>query len=306
MGKERLHLPKLVVDRSNWIAYRDRIQWSMKMRGLGDHLTHKAVIRSYLDAGDISRVSLIHQWVGDEITASGLLDATIPDEVFREIKNTEHVMEVWDSKKRIFEEKLRSVMMDLGRKFQTTRCGKDDDVRAHFSKLAHPREKLSALGRAISDDEYVLVLIGSLPSCYDSPIDSLTSSCDVNNMDITSTVVIRAAMREYEKRVLRKEKMKLSLPPQKPARRPRRKTLNASIARRRVITSQSAGQRVMGRRVGRRRPGTRTRTRMASAKPGTARTEPMPQRPRRHPEDEYFDESWAVIQDRRCPQSGVV
>ena len=190
--------------------------------------------------------------------------------------------------------------MDLGRKFQTTRCGKDDDVRAHFSKLAHPREKLSALGRAISDDEYVavLVLIGSLPSCYDSPIDSLTSSCDVNNMDITSTVVIRAAMREYEKRVLRKEKMKLSLPPQKPARRPRRKTLNTSIARRRVITSQSAGQRVMGRRVGRRR----TRTRMASARPGTARTEPMPQRPRRHPEDE----SWAVIQDRRCPQSGVV
>ena len=158
--------------------------------------------------------------------------------------------------------------MDLGRKFQTTRCGKDDDVRAHFSKLAHPREKLSALGRAISDDEYVAVLIGSLPSCYNSPIDSLTSSCDVNNMDITSTVVIRAAMREYEKRVLRKEKMKLSLPPQKPARRPRRKTLNASIARRRVITSQSAGQRVMGRKVGRRRPGTRTRTRtrMASAR----------------------------------------
>jgi hypothetical protein len=61
MGKERLHLPKLVVDGCNRIAYRDRIQWSMRMRGLGDHLTHKAVTRSYLDAGDIGRVSPTQQ-----------------------------------------------------------------------------------------------------------------------------------------------------------------------------------------------------------------------------------------------------
>jgi hypothetical protein len=53
-------------------------------------------------------------------------------------------------------------MVDLGRKFQTTRCKKDDGVRAHlghFSKLAHLREKLSALRRAFSDGEYVQVAV---------------------------------------------------------------------------------------------------------------------------------------------------
>jgi transposase InsO family protein len=205
MNEEKLHLPKLAEDGSNWITYRNRMQWTMKMRGLGDHLTNTAKTKSYDEAGEVGGLSPDQRWVKDEIKASGLLDATIPDEVFYKVKDTTNVKEVWDKLKEEFEGKSRSVLVDLGRKFQTTRCGEDDDVRAHFSKLAHLREQLSALGRSVSDDEYVAVLIGSLPACYDGPIDSLTSSCDVNNVDITPTSVTRAAIREYEKRSLRKE-----------------------------------------------------------------------------------------------------
>ena len=84
-------------------------------------------------------------------------------------------------------------MVDLGRKFQTTHCRDDDDVCSHLSKLTDLHDKLAVLGRAVSDDEYVTVLIRSLPPSYDSPIDSLTSSCDINNIDITPTAVIHAA-----------------------------------------------------------------------------------------------------------------
>ena len=55
----------------------------------------------------------------------------------------------------------------------------------------------------VNENEGPWRLIGSLPS--DGPIDSLTSSCDVNNVDITPTAVTRAAIREYEKCSLRKE-----------------------------------------------------------------------------------------------------
>jgi hypothetical protein len=205
VSEEKLHLPKLAEDGSNWITYRDRIQWSMKLRGLGDHLTNTSTTKSYIEAGGVGGLSLSQRWAKDKIRASWLLDATIPDEVFHKVKDTGNVKEVWEKLKGEFEGKSRSVLVDLGRKFQTTRCREDDDVRAHFSKLAHLREKLSALGRSASDDEYVAVLIGSLPSCYDGPIDSLTSSCDVNNVGITPTAVTRAAIREYEKRSLRKE-----------------------------------------------------------------------------------------------------
>ena len=58
MGKEGLCLPKLISDSTNWIAYCDHMEWSLKIRGLGDHLTHKATIILYFDAGQIGGFSL--------------------------------------------------------------------------------------------------------------------------------------------------------------------------------------------------------------------------------------------------------
>ncbi len=139
--------------------YRDRIQWSFKMRGLGSHLINDSIPDEDLEASDISRLTPAQRWERGEISASSLLDATIPDEVFRTIKDADSVNEVWDQLKALFEGKSRTVLVDLGRKLQTTRCGEDEDVRAHFSKLANLHDKLAALGRSIGDDEYVAILI---------------------------------------------------------------------------------------------------------------------------------------------------
>jgi LTR polyprotein gag-polypeptide-like protein len=205
MGKDRLYLPKLMANSVNWITYHNRIQWSIKMRDLGNHLIYKTVMTVYQNTSNISGVFPAQRWARKKITTSGLLDTMIPNKVFQNIKNYETVMKVWAQLKVLFEGKLRSVMVNLGRKFQTMCYGKNDDVCAHFNKLTHLCEKLSALGRAVGNDKYVAVLIGSLPSCYDSPINSLTFSCDINNIDITHTTVIYAATCEYEKCVLYKE-----------------------------------------------------------------------------------------------------
>ena len=45
MGEEQLHLPKLISNSTNWIAYRDHMEWSLKMRGLGKHLTHNVTAK---------------------------------------------------------------------------------------------------------------------------------------------------------------------------------------------------------------------------------------------------------------------
>src|SRR5258708_9503436 len=159
MGEEKLHLPKLASDGSNWITYRDCIQWSFKMRGLGSHLISDSIPDEDLEEGDISGFTPAQRWERGEISASSLLDATIPDDVFRSIKDAESVNEVWENLKALFEGKSRTILVDLGRKLQTTHCGEDDDVRAHFSKLANLHDKLAALGRSVGDDEYVAILI---------------------------------------------------------------------------------------------------------------------------------------------------
>ena len=112
--------------------------------------------------------------------------------------------DVWAKLKELFEGKSRSVLVDLGRKFQNTRCGENDDVRVHLEKIANLRERLASLGRTIGDAEYTSVLIGSLPTSYDSAINSLVNSYDATDRDLTSTAVIRVATNEQEKRQLRK------------------------------------------------------------------------------------------------------
>jgi hypothetical protein len=46
-----------------------------------------------------------------------------------------HVKNVREKLKKPFQSKSRTILVDLGRKFQNTRCGDSDDVCAHFKKL---------------------------------------------------------------------------------------------------------------------------------------------------------------------------
>jgi hypothetical protein len=61
------------------------MQWTMKLRGLGYHLTHTATTKSYRGTGDVGGSQ---RWAKNEVNASGLLDATIPDEVSHKVKDT--------------------------------------------------------------------------------------------------------------------------------------------------------------------------------------------------------------------------
>ncbi len=68
------------------------------MRGLGDHLTSKAVTKSYTNAGDIDSLTPTQRWAWDETGASGLLDAAIPDNVQSNVQRGQEQEQVIRSK----------------------------------------------------------------------------------------------------------------------------------------------------------------------------------------------------------------
>ena len=208
-GDFTLHLPKLAADGSNWITYRDRIKWTITMRGLGDHLTDNTITAKYTSAGEIGGLKAEQRWTADKIAVNQILGATIPDLVFNQIKTAYEPKDVWEMLKALFEGKSRSMMVDLGKKFQNLRCGENDDVHAHLKKLADLHERLSSIGRTIHDAEYISVILGSLPPSFDPAVDSLTNSYEATDKDLTPTAVIRMAINEQEKCLLRKGKDKM-------------------------------------------------------------------------------------------------
>jgi hypothetical protein len=89
--------------------------------------------------------------VGDETTASVLL-CDNPDEVFRETKNTEHYGGVG-----LVEEVIRGEVEERngesGEDFSDHTLRGGQRPTCPFQQTCSPALKLSALGRAVSDDE---------------------------------------------------------------------------------------------------------------------------------------------------------
>src|ERR1700677_1090404 len=204
----KLNILKLAADGSNWVMYRDRMKYALDTRGWADHLTNTRVTQAYKDAGDVGGMKPETRWKADEALVRQLIVPSVPDSVFNRIKGGADAMSVWDELKTIFEGRTRSLLIDLGRKLQNTKCGEDDDVRAHFESLANFREQLAAMGQTISDDQYTNTLMSSLPPSYDPNISIITTNADMSSATITPTTVIRIITDEYDKRMLKKVKPK--------------------------------------------------------------------------------------------------
>jgi hypothetical protein len=129
---------------------------------------------------------------------------TILDEMFNRIKNSVNAKTWWDKLKKICESRSRDLRIDLSCKLQNTSCAEDEDVRAHFAKLANYQEQLASMGETISDDQYANTLLASLPACYDMRITAITTNADETGNPIKPEKVVKLITDDYDKRSLHK------------------------------------------------------------------------------------------------------
>ena len=200
----KIELVRLVGDGSNWVTYRDRLNITLRMRRWQDHLTQRSVTQAYLDRGDVNNVKPAMRWEDDDEAVKHLIMNSTPDDIFNRIKGGANAKAWWDSLKNICEGRSRSLLIDLGRKLQNTHCGEEDDVRAHFAKLANTREQLAAMGETVADQQYANILLASLPSCYEMRVCAITTNADETGKDIDPARIIKHISDDYDKRMLGK------------------------------------------------------------------------------------------------------
>ncbi len=211
MNKDyKINILKLAADGSNLVMYWDCMKFALDMRGWAEHLTETTVTQGYKDTSDIANVKPAQRWKNDDGAVRQLIVTSVPDSIFNHIKEGTDAKTIWDTLKKIFEGRTRSLLIDLGRKLQNTKCREDDDVHTHFELLADFRKQLAAMGQSISDEQYTDTLMGSLPPSYDANVNIITTSADMSATTITPATVIRIITDEYDKRLLRKTKPKSS------------------------------------------------------------------------------------------------
>jgi hypothetical protein len=133
--------------------------------------------------------------------------SSVPDHVFNRIKRKTITHEVWNALKAIYQ--TLSKMITVDHKLQSE-LDDDEDARAHFTRLQDLREQLvSSMGKNYDNDEFASILLCSLPLSYETTISAIHAVADsTNNPAIPDQVIRLLVTNEYDRRVIRRGKIK--------------------------------------------------------------------------------------------------
>src|ERR1700678_195681 len=216
-------VPKLLADGSNWVTYRDRLRWALSARGLLDNITdsipeptNPTVNDPPPDPSDTAAIAAhtslnrgyairIEKWATAEATVKQCIASTVPDSIFNRIKAKKSAKDVWDAVTEIFEDRSTMVAIDLRLKLQSIKCGENEDVRTHFSKLAEMNERLASYGVTLTDHEYASILVGSLPSIYDPTLSSILAAAKLSKTALNPDTVISLITDDHDRRAVKRK-----------------------------------------------------------------------------------------------------
>jgi hypothetical protein len=112
----------------------------------------------------------------EEAVAKQLITSSVPDHIFNWIKSQITVCDIWNTLQSIYQIRSKMIMVDPGKKLQSIKCSDDKDVCAHFTKLDDSCEQLLAMGKILGNNEYALILLGSLPTSYELTTSTIKST----------------------------------------------------------------------------------------------------------------------------------
>ena len=133
--QDKIILPKLSDDGSNWVDYRDRVVWLLESQNIEQHIDHDIAPSSYTAVGDVGGLKPEERWKKEETNIKQIIGPSLPRGPFSRIKGQKTVHGVWAILKQVYEEKTRALAADLMRRFRNTRCGENDNLRTHFEHL---------------------------------------------------------------------------------------------------------------------------------------------------------------------------
>jgi gag-polypeptide of LTR copia-type len=192
----KIRVTKLVADGANWVTYCDWIMWALDVKGLLEHLMSNTITSEYSVAGTVNGLVPEARWKRNEAMVKQLVASSVSDMVFTQIK-AKKAKEVWDQLQALYKGWSKLVLVDLCKQLQNICCGTDDDICAHFNKLTDLKEQLAAMGASIMDEEYVNILLRSLPEAYCSSMNSIMAAADISDKPITPSLVIQHITDKY-------------------------------------------------------------------------------------------------------------
>ena len=215
LGNDFLRVPKLPADGKGFVVWKERLELSIRARGLYGHLDGTAVRPtdplmdtevedSALSPEEVSaRQKEMNRHLQEQAIVFQQIAATIPDSLYLKIKGKPTVKEAWDALKADFEKRSRMITIELRKRLQDTRCAENGNVRTHFDNIRILREELASLGTSLSEPDFSATILGSLPKSYDQFLSAVTATASVMKKDLNPKDLMQAIIDEFDRRSTR-------------------------------------------------------------------------------------------------------
>ncbi len=193
-------VPQCKADGMNWTFYRDHFIFTAKAAQLNDYLIETAAPPSVPVPANLANptkeetdsinchTGVVRLWKANEAIMKQALASTIPDSLFLKVKGELSAGRMWKKVKEEFEKRLKMMTVDLRRKLQEERCPKNGDVEAHLLIFKALRKELTTMSADPGDDNFIAILLGSLPALYDPYLAVLTATSALLSQTITPNV----------------------------------------------------------------------------------------------------------------------
>ncbi|KIY61106.1 hypothetical protein CYLTODRAFT_363285, partial [Cylindrobasidium torrendii FP15055 ss-10] len=216
-------LPHIKADGSNWPLVKERFIFATSAAGLADHLDDDILgLGKYKAPGtkppapvdpdkptndevkahqDYKKI--LREWETLQSVLKQGMASIVPDALFLRIKDEDTALDMWNAVQDEYQKKSRMVTVDLRRRLQDERCREGQDVKEHLNKLQSYREDLSAMDADLDDDDFVTIVLGSLPASWENYLTALTTTTTTMGTDLTPEVMMQGISGEADRRAIR-------------------------------------------------------------------------------------------------------
>ena len=132
----------------------------------------------------------------------------VPDSVLIEIQNLATAKEIWEAVCAKHEMKALTIKVDMQCQMYEMRCKDESNVCTHLETLMSTQEQLAGMNAALTDDDLVTIILGSLPKSYCSLINVITMSTMHAKVQLEPDHVVRTLIDEFEQLEIKDHQLK--------------------------------------------------------------------------------------------------
>jgi hypothetical protein len=210
-----LALPKLRDDGANWIDYESKTRTAMGSRGLIRHVegTARRLTEFAIKAGvPVSKPGTpatdeeieakerkLDEFDQKEYTARHIILTSVSPRLATLVKS-KTAKQMWDIVKADATSKSKMHQIATKQKLTDSQCDEEADVKEHLTTMVRVRDELESMGAPVADEEFLSLIIGSIPKSYHTMISSIIHAATLVKAAVDPNDLMRIILEEAERR----------------------------------------------------------------------------------------------------------